>query len=67
MDSKISLPEVSHGAAKMRGGSLSLLSFLPRRERPLLAGKNRGTRTDVGKEGIVTVFGSILGVFNKKK
>ena len=32
------LAEVSHDEAKMRK-SLSFLSFLPRRERPLLAGK----------------------------
>ena len=40
------LAEVSHGEAKMRGGrdqGLSLLSFLPRRERPLLAGKLQST------------------------
>ena len=38
------LAEVSHDEAKMRERretlSLSFLSFLPRRERPLLAGKN---------------------------
>ena len=37
------LAEVSHGEAKMRERreSLSFLSFLPRRERPLLAGKEK--------------------------
>ena len=36
------LAEVSHDEAKMRERreTLSFLSFLPRRERPLLAGKN---------------------------